>query len=610
MQKGSCFNCHKQGHWARDCPSKTPKKSSSSSSARGGPISSPDQPVIHCPCGSGPCLVFVSRTEKNPDRKFYTCPVPGAGKCHFFKWYDKVTVNDINSFPGVVAPKCECGAGVCRRETEATGPNAGRSYFVCPIKKGLGACNFRLENTQVDTTVNESEDESKGYGSPQSTCDSHSIFDIVNSNMHKSNDLSLEQPGRPKFGLQKVDNPTDLPNSTSMSISSSQDGVQLTENRESGKTSDILSLNQHDSSPFVVPGNESSVLDSANGNLVVQVEKAAVDHLMCQSVIPCWQMQFWRQISAAVNISKRADVVHQSVGLHMLGWLGRLAFPPSRCLTNRPPAPFLCVIFPSFNPICIPQDRDMLYSEGSTMSRRLSNDELDKLSASISGQDLQLWNGDLRKASGVKRSSTTVEEIGTSKMLKFFEQTAFSVKQLLTIMSSVNPCDHHSLTRGVSEVFSVLNDMSVENNPVNGRLKEFADSALKFDRIEQSFGNERSIEELIELYNEQQIRFDDISKVHKKAVADFTASSKRLQSLHEEASRVREMLSQIENQLSCCEAETSNLKTHVDVISRDMLESKRSMQEAEEALKFRKQREEERCAAKAALEKARIQLHQ
>ena len=32
-------------------------------------------------------------------------------------------------------PKCSCGAGTCKKEKKFSGPNAGRSYFVCPIKK-------------------------------------------------------------------------------------------------------------------------------------------------------------------------------------------------------------------------------------------------------------------------------------------------------------------------------------------------------------------------------------------------------------------------------------------------------------------------------------------
>ncbi|KAI3968675.1 hypothetical protein MKX01_028825 [Papaver californicum] len=41
-------------------------------------------------------------------------------------------------------PMCRCGAGKCSRRTESTGQN----YFVCPVKKGEGACNFRQLDVQ------------------------------------------------------------------------------------------------------------------------------------------------------------------------------------------------------------------------------------------------------------------------------------------------------------------------------------------------------------------------------------------------------------------------------------------------------------------------------
>lgn len=74
MQNDLCFYCNKRGHWARFCPNKTPEKSSPSSS-RGGPNRSSEYPSIDCPCGNGTCRIFVSKTDENPGRSFYRCPV-------------------------------------------------------------------------------------------------------------------------------------------------------------------------------------------------------------------------------------------------------------------------------------------------------------------------------------------------------------------------------------------------------------------------------------------------------------------------------------------------------------------------------------------------------
>ncbi|KDO45961.1 hypothetical protein CISIN_1g021205mg [Citrus sinensis] len=303
MQNDLCFNCGKQGHWVRSCPSISPRKSPPPAAGN-----SRDYPEIQCRCGKGPCVVKVSNSVKNPGRKYYSCPVQGAEGCRFFiKWVDEVKdagqkpyeVKDTGQKP---YPKCSCGAGTCKKENKFSGPNVGRSYFVCPIKKGLGACPFfQWEDTQADAKVNEHRDESKGYSASLSAGDSS-----------QSDNLSVEHPGRLEFGLPKVDNANFFSNSTISPMLSTQDDVLLTERHESGKNSDSLSANQHDPSPFVAPEHENSVLDSAKGNLVVQeaeswdsmVGKAAVVRLMSRSVIHCYQTEFFREISFAAATNR------------------------------------------------------------------------------------------------------------------------------------------------------------------------------------------------------------------------------------------------------------------------------------------------------------------
>lgn len=56
--------------------------------------------------------------------------------CGYFRWCDKLREDEIRkSQPEFNFPTCGCGAGVCTVRVEESGPNAGRKYFACPIKK-------------------------------------------------------------------------------------------------------------------------------------------------------------------------------------------------------------------------------------------------------------------------------------------------------------------------------------------------------------------------------------------------------------------------------------------------------------------------------------------
>ncbi|KAI9177523.1 hypothetical protein LWI28_016298 [Acer negundo] len=608
IKNNNCFKCDQQGHWARDCPNK------SQPTATGAAVDGLQNPTIQCPCGRGACAIRVSRTKKNPDRKFYTCPVPGTSDCNFFTWCDEVTDYDIKSCPQSKFPKCTCGAGICRKFKDSS----GRSYFVCPIKKGHGACRFfRWENTPENTRVGENVDESKGYGSPQSTCDSHP---------------SLERSEMMEFEVPEVENPQGFPSLLSMPISSAEDDRRLMDGCIYDQRSDISTPNHCDPSPCVAPENGSPTFESTIGDLVMgeaeslnsmtKKKSSRGIFVMSQNEVHRRQIEFWMQISAVEGISAGGEyflfsiyIIYQSLGLHVLGWLGRLVFPPPRSLKDHPPKPFFCGIFPSFDPIFVPEDGNVL------------NAERDKLSSPTPGADRQLWNGVLWKPSGLKRPFATIQsDILISSVSKSLECTATPIQSLeqaavqfqkrleqaalhfqnefVTILNRIDPSNPDTMTKEANKFFSNLDrvQLPIDYEPFSRRVGEFIESASRLARIEKSICKDCSLEELTELYNDKKVRFDDLSKAHDEAVAAFANSSQRHRSLQEEASRLRDMLLLIESQSSCCEAETSERKIRVDAICKVKLESKKRMEEAKEMLKLREQREEERCAAKAALE--------
>lgn len=228
----------------------------------------------------------------------------------------------------------------------------------------------------------------------------------------------------------------------------------------------------------------------------------------------------------------------------------------------------------------------------------------------------QLSSGVLWEPLGLKSPPNVVQgNILTESTLKALRQAAAYIQSnLLALLESVDPLDHESMVREANSTFVALDGMSVDYRPFYDHIREFIGCVYWLAQIEWSIHNDISSEELINRYNSTKLRFDDLSRSHAEAVAVFAASDERLQLLREKASRVKNLLLQIEDQLSSCEAETKDLETHREEISKEMLEFEQSFlaasREAAEAMKLRQQKEVELKEAKAALEKARDQLRQ
>ena len=178
----ACYRCNKLGHFIKDCPEITHKRSpiSQRPSSSSSTTTDLEFPTTYCRCGVGLCEIRVSMSSSNPGRKYYRCP--GKYVCNFFflfwalffgsiwscfrmitlwmilfyfgflqdkhcgyfKWCDELREDEIRkSQPEVNFPTCKCGAGVCIVRVEESGPNADRSYFACPIKKVINCALWR-----------------------------------------------------------------------------------------------------------------------------------------------------------------------------------------------------------------------------------------------------------------------------------------------------------------------------------------------------------------------------------------------------------------------------------------------------------------------------------
>ncbi|XP_058003623.1 uncharacterized protein LOC110640365 isoform X3 [Hevea brasiliensis] len=514
-----CFSCRRKGHWAKECPNKTQKKSQSSSPGSTS-MGSSGLPLIRCPCGRGTCPVFTSGTQKNPERKFYTCPGDKSSvKCNFFKWCDELANK---------APMCPCGVGICSLNLSrgSTGPNGEEWYFACRIKKNHGACNFfQWVDSEVNTMM-------KRYVGA-------AINDLDNKEV--SSNIVSESP--------VVEGDENTPNQPIFVISSEQDEVP---NRD-----------------LIMQEVESEV-------------RHQVFHPIHQTEIHCLK-ELSRQISVAGSIITQAllfrnfevkflssfcclvDVVYQVLGFHGYGWLDRLAFPPSRCMKGLPVLPIFCL------------------------------------------RDAQLLGGALQEASGLNEPSGITQDESKS-ILKEYGLA------LLNTIESMSPVRHGAMAKLAEATLKMLKDLSIECGPIGEGVKTYIHSISRVASIERSIYKGLTPQELLKLLNSEQVQFENISRRHAEAVAAYTASNNHFQSLRKEVSSVKDMLLHLEKRLFSCEAETLALKTRVDEISKDMLESERSMEAAsekmEEALELERQRDTVIGEAKAALETARFWLEQ
>lgn len=266
-------------------------------------------------------------------------------------------------------------------------------------------------------------------------------------------------------------------------------------------------------------------------------------------------------------------------------------------------------VFPSFDPISVPKDVDAFYSSNINDQPHHTpmNAEPDS-SLQIPSQDSQsgilLELSSIQNIPGMHRGRDYTGQI--SKALA--ELGSHVQNQLLAMLESTEPHNHRSMTEAANKTFSVLSSLSIDYRSFSEHVRKFISCASSLAEMEESVMAEQSTEEIMEWYDNERANVDEISTMQAETKDAVTASEQQLKSLGEEASRLKEMLLQIEDQLRHCKKENAELKIKSRKISEDMLESGKKLQEAEAAKKLHEEREREKNAAKESLERARIQL--
>ncbi|KAL5700566.1 hypothetical protein ACHQM5_025993 [Ranunculus cassubicifolius] len=196
MQRDTYYAGKEQDYWFKDSPDKS-KNTHIPCSPRSTNITNQAIPDKQCPDCGKPCLILRSQTKENLGRMFYKCPTNWSG---YFQWCDddkgantsksskmhltrtsyEVEENVQSSYP-----ECACGAGICKLETARSEKNDGRKFFICPVKKGQGACNFRQRQVSPETDTNfdsngcvNLDDISGSHGKSSSTVDELRVEDL------------------------------------------------------------------------------------------------------------------------------------------------------------------------------------------------------------------------------------------------------------------------------------------------------------------------------------------------------------------------------------------------------------------------------------------------
>ncbi|XP_058179870.1 uncharacterized protein LOC131298428 isoform X2 [Rhododendron vialii] len=645
----SCFFCKKEGHWLKDCPMKSPNQ--------GPPTPPPSIGDLHCHCG-----IHLAPQPSKDNRLYYACPLrrSGTGKgCNFFKRCEDVT-RDVN-IKVSRTPTCGCSAGPCRMD-------ASRRFFVCPIKKGQGACSFVqpvdstnnfvderlldstnniLDDTFLDAALDLLEDQlveptndirDGSPSSPPSTLTScgdtsPSSRDMVEEGNSSHQGMEIESPvvDTPEHP-QKLGTSFELSRPERVSLVDSQDQEDMPEEplRRNCKR-----LRHGD------PKVDSLVIDSTSDcwdmpqskSTSLTTEKALRPCILTSgALIRQRQVKFLRQISSAgaslpeassyssssaLTTSRElladycvdSSAINEILGTNFKGWCGRLVFPPSQSLTFPAPKPFFCGVFPCFDPISLPQDANIPF-------------EICSPSPVESGKQYLLAPFEpsaalLSETSGLKAPPKHFQgKIMKESVMDKFKQAAASLQEdLLILLESMDFHDHASMLEESCSVFGALERLMVDYEPFKEKVMKYIGSAESLARLELSIDNgDWSSRELFDSYNRKKQHLEVISHGHAQTLSNLEASNQHLRYLEQEASRLKDMLRRVEEELACCKVDNMEIDARFNEIAEDRLQLELNLQaafnEAEEARRVCQRMEAERSAVKASFEEARLELRQ
>ncbi|XP_057437624.1 uncharacterized protein LOC130729804 isoform X2 [Lotus japonicus] len=563
MQGDTCFKCHQQGHWSWFCPLNSPNKNplSSSSSSHSPTLHSPQN--IHCRCGYGLCIIKTSKSERNPGRKYYACPVKRGAQCNgygFMKWCDEPVDQSDWQPPLFKYPECECGAGVCRRvkgTQEST--SVVKYYFECPVKKDHGSCGYQVSEDEVlnNTSI---------APIPQSMSEEEVLNNSSITPTRKSRQRCLDDFYQ-----------NDKSHKTENDLG---DGLCEGEGEDAGAVAEVDQSKVAGFPEFEIADDDLEFAD-----LAIQAEADLLPSLSTPSRISARQYVFVR------------DIVDASLDGFLMGWLGRLVFVhPTKGLKLPTPQPFFCCVFPSFNPILVPKQASIILNGPSAQHTQLSTTSLTEVSRDVVSPNSPPGSGN--------------KPITMSKRQR--EVALFMQQQLLSDLENLDPREQDSMREAAETTFTLLNRLEVDCEQFSQHVWDFINLTSSIVEMDKSMENSLTLEEHQKLFEEEEIKLDCIKDDLAETEALLEVSNRHRKTLCEEISHLEAMLLKKKNQLESCEVETLQMETQLGDLKRSMLKADITLRDRAEQVEVARKQSEERkakqVAAKTALENAKLEL--
>lgn len=267
---------------------------------------------------------------------------------------------------------------------------------------------------------------------------------------------------------------------------------------------------------------------------------------------------------------------------------------------------FITGVFPSFNPAYVPKQAsipDVPFGE---------HNQLDVTSLSQPTQLSIDFHSECSRDVSLNKSPSSRKRKLMSRAQRQRQVAFVAQKQLLTDLVTLEPHQHESMKEAAYDTFTLLDNLGANDTQFSEHIWNFISLNSSLAQMNETIETSLSPEEHCKRLEEEEAKYAHIHNLYVKTEAQFQASDQRRQSLCKEISHFEAILFEKQNQLKSYELETSNIEMELGDLRRIMLETdtalKARAEQAKAARECREETQEKQIAAKAALQKAILEL--